>query len=409
MSSTRENFIYMCRGKKIICFGAGNFLKAVKGFLESENLKISYLIDSNPAKWGCNIENMRVESPEILYQCSGEDYLILISAKNYKDDIEKNIKEKFKNKFEIFKWPLSITEIRAFDEKIWYERIYKPCEDLYMSASLAIEKDKREYYLAQKRQLLRNREKVILPRIPIMITTRCTLCCEECSNLMPYYRQPQDYEVDEIITWIQNLCFATDEVICLELVGGEPFLYRDLEKILEYVLAESKIQQVEITSNASIIPNSTVIKNLKNPKIIVKVSQYPNVIDSSKFIGMLDENNINYRVLENMKWTKTGELVSRGRTILDLQSQYLNCASAKTCRTVLNGKMYVCSKAASLMELGIVNNLEFVNLKDKDNLRENIKKFMELPFSKACDYCDIASKEEQIIDPAIQKKLKGRS
>lgn len=106
--------------------------------------------------------------------------------------------------------------------------------------------------------------------------------------------------------------------------------------------------------------------------------------------------------MENMRWSKTGKLTSRNRTQVELQSQYLNCGPAKLCRTILNGKMYVCSKAASLMELGYVANLEMVDLKQTNHLREHLYDFLRLPYSEACNYCDIASKDEEIVEPAIQ-------
>ena len=103
-----------------------------------------------------------------------------------------------------------------------------------------------------------------------------------------------------------------------------------------------------------------------------------------------------------MRWSKTGKLTSRARTEEELQSQYLNCGQAKLCRTILNGKLFVCSKAASLMELGYVDNLEMVDLQEKNNLRKNIYDFLRLPYSEACNYCDIASMDEEIVEPAVQ-------
>lgn len=72
------------------------------------------------------------------------------------------------------------------------------------------------------------------------------------------------------------------------------------------------------------------------------------------------------------------------------------------CRAILNGKMYVCPKAASLMELGLANDIERIDLLCADNLREEIKTFLCLMYSNACAYCDMASSEEKIIVAAEQ-------
>lgn len=408
MENTRDFFKKIALQKKVICFGAGRFLKNIKGFLESNNVSIAHLIDNDIDKWGVHIESLLVEPPHILLDCSGEEYIILISSKNFADEIEKQIKTDYCDKFIIFRWPLTISGLQGFNDKVWHERIYKPCEFLYNNIAAYFESGERERYLSAKRELLSDKNKVILPRTPLMITTRCTLNCKECSNLMPYYKQPRDYDADEIIEWIKNICDSIDEWICLELVGGEPFLYRDLLKVLKYVLAEEKIQQIEFTTNASIIPSWEILELLRNPKIYVKVSQYPNLIDLSKLTNIFVKLCIRYEVMENMRWSKTGALTSRNRTNIELQSQYFNCGPAKLCRTILNGKMYVCSKAASLMELGYVDDLEMVDLMDKKNLRANIQDFLRLPYSKACDYCDNASIDEEIIEPAVQVNKSNR-
>lgn len=406
MINSRKDFLEEASHKEVICFGAGKFLRNIKGFLEAEGLTISHLIDNDSNKWGKRIDNLIVESPHILSDHSGEAYLIFISTKNFADEIEKQIETGNPDKFSIFRWPLEISEFQEFNDKIWHERISKPCESLYNQVATCLFGDERleerEKYMSDKRSLITDKSKVILPRTALMITTRCTLRCKECNNLMPYYERHKEYKADEIIEWIKNICDAVDEWICLELVGGEPFLYRDLLKVLKYVLTENKIQQIEFTTNASIIPNREILELLRDKKVYVKISEYPKLIDASKLVAVLDQYKIRYEIKENMRWTKTGALTSRNRTDIELQSQYLNCNQAKMCRTIMNGKMYVCSKASSLMELGYADNLETVDLLDKENLRTNIQQFLRLPYSRACNYCDIASKDEEIVEAAEQ-------
>ena len=402
INNTRENLIREMDQKQLICFGAGKSLKNIKGFLESKHLCIAHLIDNDKDKWGIHIDNSVVEDPCILSGCSGEEYVILIPSKRYANEIKEQIEKDYPNKFMIFRWPLESEEYREFNDEMWYERIYLPCETLYKNIASVFGEEERGLYISEKKELLSDKEKVILPRTPLMITTRCTLRCKECSNLIPHYEHPKDYDADEIIGWIKNICDAVDEWICLELVGGEPFLYRNLAKVLRYVLNEEKIQQVEFTSNASVMPDQEIMDLLSNRKVYIRISQYPGVIDPSQFMELLNEYGIRYILMENMRWIKTGSLTSRERTVVELQYQYLNCIPAKLCRTILNGKMYVCSKAASLMELGYTDDLETVDLTDKDNLRTNLRRMLQLSYSKACNYCDEASKDEEVIEPAEQ-------
>lgn len=400
MHNTREEFLNMSVKRKIICFGAGRFLKNIVDFLQAEHLNVDKLIDNAREKWGTQMEGVVIQSPNILKECDEDKYVVLISSKNYASEIKEQIEEDFSGKFAIFMWPLILQTEVEFSEKLWHERIYRACKNVYKE--IAEKRIDAEDYLKEKEALLVDRKNVILPRTPLMITTRCTLRCKECSNLMPYYSVPKDYPADEVIQWIKNICEAVDEWVCCELVGGEPFLYRDLEKILTYVLYEAKIQRVEFTTNASVIPKLSVLKLLANDKVFIKISEYPGLIESEKLVHYLDKYGIHYSVMKSMRWSRTKNLEKRNRSYQELQSQYLNCGSAKMCRTILNGKLYVCSKAASLMELGYVNYLEIVDLTDTVHLRENIKEFLQLTFSYACDYCDIGSADEEMVEPAEQ-------
>ena len=400
MYNTREEFLDMSSRRKIICFGAGKFLKNITDFLKSAHLDIAKLLDNSEEKWGMEMEGMEIQSPNILKECDENEYVILISSKIYANEIEKQIKKDFNKKFVIFKWPLIVQTKAVFNEQLWHERIYRTCKKVY--EEIAENRINSETYIKEKEILLADRKKVILPRTPLVITTRCTLRCKECSNLMPYYSSPKDYPSNEIIQWIKNICDAVDEWGCCEFIGGEPFLYHDLESVLSYALSEDKIQRVEFTTNASVIPKTNILKLLADDKVFIRISEYPGLIKSEEFIRALEEYGVRYRVMENMRWIRTKNLEKRNRSYQELQSQYLNCGSAKMCKTILNGKLYVCAKAASLMELGYVDYLEMVDIMDINHLRENIRNFLRLTFSYACDYCDMASVDEEMVEPAEQ-------
>lgn len=400
--NTRTEFIQNSSRKKIICYGAGRYLKSVRNYIYSEGFEITYLVDSNKDIWGKTQCEIKISSPEILKTCSGEEYFIFISSKYYAAEIKKQIEADYPNKFTILCWPLAIDSFREFDDGMWEERIGRVCDYFYTRASEGVSEDKKKEYLDEKRKLLEDKQKVILPRTPLMITTRCTLRCKECANLMPYYEKPKDYSADEIISWIKNVCDAVDEWICLELVGGEPFMYKDFERILTYALAQEKIQTVEVATNGTLIPSENIMQLLKNKKVIVKISEYPNIVDYNRIIDRLKENGIRHELVYAMKWSRTGSLTHRGRSMLEVHTQYLNCGNAKMCRTILNGKLYVCSKAASLMEIGAATDIEFIDLKTRENLRERIRDFLRLTYSEACNYCDLGTSAEELIEPAVQ-------
>lgn len=64
-------------------------------------------------------------------------------------------------------------------------------------------------------------------------------------------------------------------------------------------------------------------------------------------------------------------------------------------------------KSCQFSGIRIWGGVETVNLTDVDNLRENIYHFLRIPYSKTCNYCDIASADEELIEPAVQLERKN--
>ena len=400
MQITRSRFIQKTKGKIIVCYGAGKYLKYALSFLETIGINSFLVVDSDKEKWDSEIYGVRIQSPNVLKEFSGEEAVVLISSRNFSNDIEQSIETDYPGKFEIYKWPFCFEESNLRADKLYYERVFKPCEMLY--EELSQNRIDKEEYLTEKRHNLRHSDSLILPRIPVIITTRCTLKCKECSNLIPYYSVPKDYPAEDILYWICNLTEAINELIILELVGGEPFLHKELKKILEVSLELDKIQRIELTTNGSIVPNDEIQELLQNDRVYVRISDYSCLVNSDRVVKVLEAKGINYELMSNMLWSKTGALAPRHRDSEALRSQYLSCGPAKICRTVLNGKLYACSKAASLSELGIVEGMECVDLMNKSGLRDRIKQFYKIDVSKACDYCDMGMPEEVFVKPAEQ-------
>lgn len=68
------------------------------------------------------------------------------------------------------------------------------------------------------------KEVTLIPRLAVIITTRCTLRCKKCAGLFPYFAEKQDIAYQNIIKSMKAVEKKTDYIYCLELVGGESFL-----------------------------------------------------------------------------------------------------------------------------------------------------------------------------------------
>ena len=70
--------------------------------------------------------------------------------------------------------------------------------------------------------------KVYINRVDVSVTNRCTLNCEGCNMLMPYYCNPKDRKLEDIKKDLDVFFQWVDTVEDLNLLGGEPLLYPDL-------------------------------------------------------------------------------------------------------------------------------------------------------------------------------------
>lgn len=146
-------------------------------------------------------------------------------------------------------------------------------------------------------------------RIAVSVTNQCSLKCRDCNNLMPYCKEKFTIDVDEQIKDLKKLLFYVDGVINVEVIGGEPFVYKQLSELLSYLCGESKIKFIEITSNGTILPAEDIIDLLKNPKVCVLLSDYGKINGekAEKTFQYLSQNGICVQNLKNRKWIRGGD------------------------------------------------------------------------------------------------------
>ncbi len=242
--------------------------------------------------------------------------------------------------------------------------------------------------LRKKYEELFYNNKLILPRMTMVLTTRCTFRCKECIEMIPYLKKHEDIAKEEIFRDIDNLVSSVDECVFMELIGGEPFLYKDLDEVIRYILKQDKIRNIAVVTNGTVNISAEMLSLLKHEKISVIVSDYGISDKCGTFVEILKEHAICVQVLQEQEWFAPGEAHKRNRRMDDLKRQYDKCHSPWWCKTIYKGDMYACVRSVALHELGYIGNEQDLIKLDSES-KEKIGEFFKRDWCEACDHCDL--------------------
>lgn len=259
-------------------------------------------------------------------------------------------------------------------------------------------------------------KKIAMRYVEVVVTTKCSLKCKNCSNLIQFYggkdgiKQSYDTELKNNIKSIEKLLPFINVLAELRVLGGEPFLYKNLNEFLKFLSTQEKIKGVAVTTNGTIVPSDDVLETLKsNKKFSVTISNYG--VNSRRIKELkekLSSYGIRYKeIFINDKWLDFGGINCRNRTADELKQQYSNCGLG--CKSLLNGKLFSCFRSTHLADLGIIKECsnDYVDLLNENLSASEIKSqlknvlFGQYPLA-ACNYCDYGTDDAKPITPGEQ-------
>lgn len=245
--------------------------------------------------------------------------------------------------------------------------------------------------------------------VELPVTQKCNLRCKKCVFMMPYFEHPVDFNVEDCIKYMRKLFEAVDAIQIFRILGGEPFLYKDLAPIISEAVSCSKVKTVEIVTNGTIVPNENLISVLQNPKLKIQISDYGELSrNKEKIKDLCKKNNIAcvIRGSDEKNWFDAGDLHFRGRSQKELKKQFKKCG--EICRSLHDGKLYFCPRASFGTKLGIPNieseYVDFCEDSDTKYLRDEIYLYNQKKYLLACNYCDEGTNKYKPIPVAEQLK-----
>ena len=258
----------------------------------------------------------------------------------------------------------------------------------------------------------------------ITLTERCTLKCKKCAHGCSYVDNASaiDMTLQQVYKSADSFFSKVDFIQEFVLIGGEPMLYKELAKAVQYIGEKYRSQMgiYSITTNGTIIPDKEVLDVCRGYNVLVRISNYARQLPRlneryAKLIKTLEENNVSYALgREEKEWMDYGfEYLDRKAEEEELIKVFDECKTP--CREIRENKFYYCVMARSVSD-NLGYNVGQDDYLDLDKLNgENYKKelleftlgYSDKGYLDMCNHCHGAEAKNYPIPAAEQVKNDG--
>lgn len=372
--------------KDIIIFGAGRWGIRLAELCRDNGIKISCFCDENPDNIGAIKENLTVYSlDEIIIKYKNPIFILSPKDKEkllYMENIMKETKAEYYS-ITYFMQNISNIKTKTVMDRIWVNRFKL---DKYKNIDSDV---------------------LYVQSIDLMITEQCSLKCKDCGHLMQYYQNPTHRKKDDIFSYLDRIDEVFDIVGGIQILGGEPFMNKDVYDIVLYAQQKSSIETVHVVTNATILPDKERLKEFDSSKVDFVISDYENPKQRiEEVINILDEVGIACDYATSGLWIDYSQINFFDRTVEELKDVYKYC-NTKNTSILSNGNLYICPRVANAHTLKAMPNevFEFVNIMDDtksiQGIQNEIRQYLYgTKYLKGCNYCNGA--DVPTIPKAIQ-------
>lgn len=264
----------------------------------------------------------------------------------------------------------------------------------YLAGRIAIRENKEASY---QKDLKSGKIREVLDYTEMFITSYCSIDCKWCSASIPYYKNKYHIPLERIQAQLTRYLGAIDAVEKFRILGGEPFLHPDLPAILQQLMDTPKVHSIRIVTNGTVVPkNPKLLDLLRNPKIVLDISNYGPVSDKVPELQELErEGKIHLNIDTVTTWfVPNHDYTDKGLTDEQAYRRYCNCKDY--CHVLRDGKFFYCGEAfhiANIPDTPMVAGVDFVDLMDEskslDELGAEIKNlvFKRADRMNACTRC----------------------
>lgn len=242
--------------------------------------------------------------------------------------------------------------------------------------------------------------------INVSVSQLCNLRCKNCTSLMPNYKTPKHFRLDDMIRYMdivsENRIF---EYISVE--GGEPFLWPELPAFLNYLCSKDNIWDIILITNGTIIPGRELLDALKNPKIKVRISDYGAFSKLSTLSELFDSEEIKY-LIQLQKWSELSTFTNERHSAKEFNEVIEACCKigGRGFTHLADGKIFCCPIQGNLHNTGIYPSVEkdYVDLNAEIDQTKIEQFLLTKHIPELCWHCKGRGYTGKEVPPAEQLK-----
>ncbi len=362
---------------KVVLLGAGNLGKLSLLALRKQGITVHSYCDNNKLKQGKLFSGLQTISMTKLLTFDKDTHVFMCN--NYLDSIIELEINNFKN----------IYNCIALLENADFTNTNIDIPLIRIKRDIALHKSS----ILKTRNIASNQ--LIMKSLDVVITERCSLKCKDCANLMQYYREPVNTNIDVLFNSLDRFMQCVDWLCEFRVIGGEPFMNPEFHKVVTRLLTHKHNGNIIIYTNGTIIPRGKNLECLKNERISLDVANYGMLSKNhDKLIKTLETNDIIFNSNYFDFWTNSGQISFSDKSENELSQMFKSCC-VNDMMTLLHGVLYRCPFSAHAINIRATQNSkdDVVDIADESLGIEDLKnKIINLYNNKkyltACSYCN---------------------
>ena len=254
----------------------------------------------------------------------------------------------------------------------------------YMESRISVYKKSHAVYFGEEKTYMRS--------VDVMITTKCSLKCESCSNLMQYYVDPKNTDHEQILSALDILSKNVDDIAEFRVIGGEPLMNKGWAQIVNGIVEKNPERQVFIYTNGTIAAKDEQLEPFRGKKVNFIITTYGKLSRNlDKLKEKITNHGIPYVAKPASNWLDCSSIRHHKRTDAENEEVFKQCC-VKYIYTLLNGRLYRCPFIANAANLKAIpdNPANYVDLFSKTHsIKQQIQRLVKVrKFFPACDFCD---------------------